>query len=107
MIDDSARGRRTEEVETVELPIDGNLDLHAFDPRDVEELVPDYLAACRERNILEVRIVHGKGTGTLLHTVHAILARLVDVQSYKLADRTSGGWGATIVTLSPREDPSD
>ena len=54
-----------EQHEPIELPIDGTLDLHAFHARDVKELVPDYLAACRERGILDVRIVHGKGTGAL------------------------------------------
>ena len=59
--------------EIIEVPIDGTLDLHMFSPRDVKDLVPDYLAECRERGILQVRIVHGKGTGALRRTVHAIL----------------------------------
>ncbi len=85
----------------VELPIDGTLDLHAFHPRDVKTLVPDYLAACRERGILEVRIVHGKGTGALRETVHALLRRAPEVASFRLAGHDPGGWGATIVTLHP------
>ena len=50
--------------DAVELPITGELDLHAFAPRDVAAVAEDYLAACRERGILEVRLVHGRGTGT-------------------------------------------
>ena len=85
----------------VELPIDGILDLHLFQPREVKELVPDYLTECRDRDILEVRIIHGKGVGHLRRTVHAILDRLPEVVSYKLAGEGMGGWGATIVTLKP------
>ncbi|MRR38005.1 DNA mismatch repair protein MutS, partial [bacterium] len=60
----------------IELPIDGTLDLHAFRPGEVKDLVPDYLAACCERGIYSVRIIHGKGTGALRRTVHAVLERL-------------------------------
>lgn len=84
-----------------QLPIDGTLDLHAFHPRDVGDLVPTYLDACREQGILEVRIVHGKGTGTLRRIVHAILDRRDDVERYALAPGSRGGWGATLVILKP------
>jgi DNA-nicking Smr family endonuclease len=87
----------------IELPIDGTLDLHAFDPREVKELITDYLAACQERDILTVRIIHGKGTGALRRTVHAVLARLPDVASYRLGGEGAGEWGATIVILRPRK----
>jgi DNA-nicking Smr family endonuclease len=91
------------EDDLVELPIDGTLDLHTFQPRDVKELVPDYLAACRERSILQARIIHGKGTGTLRRIVHSILERLPEVIDFKLAGEDGGGWGATLVFLKPEE----
>jgi DNA-nicking Smr family endonuclease len=90
--------------EPIELPIDGVLDLHTFHPREVKDLVPDYLAECRERGILEVRIIHGKGTGSLRRTVHAILARLPEVISFSLAMEDGGGWGATVVSLQPKPE---
>jgi DNA-nicking Smr family endonuclease len=87
--------------EPVQLPIDGVLDLHTFRPRDVKDIVPDYLEACRERGILDVRIIHGKGIGQLRQTVHAILSRHPAVASFTLDHPQFGGWGATLVRLRP------
>ena len=88
-------------MEPIEYPIDGVLDLHAFAPRDVKTLVPEYLYACRERGIEHVRIIHGKGTGTLRRLVHAVLERHPEVLSFTLAGQGAGGWGATLVQLRP------
>ena len=85
--------------EPIQLPIDGVLDLHTFKPREVKELVLDYLAACQERGILQVRIIHGKGIGNLRRTVHSILAKHPDVVSFTLDHPQLGSWGATIVQL--------
>ena len=92
------------EPEPVELPINGTLDLHAFDPKEVKELVPAYLLACREKGILQARIVHGKGTGVLRQRVHSVLKRLQEVDSFRLGGEGAGGWGATIVVLKPPEE---
>jgi len=86
----------------VPLPITGELDLHTFRPSDLGALIPEYLGECAARGIREVRIVHGKGTGTLRTTVHALLRRLPIVASFRSGDETSGSWGATIVTLRAR-----
>jgi DNA-nicking Smr family endonuclease len=83
----------------VELPIDGVLDLHTFQPRELGDLLPTWIDACRERGIIELRIIHGKGTGSLRLSVHAILERRSDIASYALAPPERGGWGATLVTL--------
>jgi dsDNA-specific endonuclease/ATPase MutS2 len=90
--------------EPVELPINGTLDLHTFRPRDVKDLVPDYIVACRAKGILSLRIIHGKGIGALRETVHAILKRLPEVEQFHLAGDASG-WGATVVELKPVSPP--
>lgn len=84
-----------------ELPVDGTLDLHTFRPEDVKDLVPDYLTECRKKGILQVRIIHGKGIGALRETVHAMLSRMPEVASFRLAGEDAGSWGATIVALKP------
>lgn len=83
----------------VALPITGELDLHTFRPSDLGGLIPAYLQECAARGIREVRIVHGKGTGTLRTTVHALLQRSPLVASYRMGDEHTGSWGATLVTL--------
>jgi DNA-nicking Smr family endonuclease len=83
----------------IELPIDGTLDLHTFSPRDLKDLIPDYIAACLEKGILELRIIHGKGQGVLRRSVQSLLSRDPRVLEYKLADESGGGWGATLVRL--------
>jgi len=86
----------------VGLPIDGILDLHTFRPDEVKDLLRDYLTACREQGILDVRVIHGKGTGILRETVHSVLRRLPEVVSFRIAGGDAGSWGATIVTLRKR-----
>jgi DNA-nicking Smr family endonuclease len=88
--------------EPFELPINGVLDLHTFRPQDVQEVLLEYLAECRKRGLLEVRVIHGKGIGQLRQTVHTLLARQPEeVASYAQASEAFGGWGATIVHLRP------
>ncbi|MCX6830757.1 MAG: Smr/MutS family protein [candidate division Zixibacteria bacterium] len=91
-----------EHDESVEYPIDGILDLHHFSPKDVKVLVPEYIEACLDRGITEIRIIHGKGIGNLRRTVHALLERNEQVVSFKLDSQSGSSWGATLVTLRRR-----
>ncbi|MFC5455268.1 Smr/MutS family protein [Prosthecobacter fluviatilis] len=88
--------------EVVEHPIGPELDLHAFLPAEVGSLLPEYFAECRKRGILRVRIIHGKGSGSLRMGVHQLLRKSPAVQQFIWpADETSGSWGATWVILQP------
>lgn len=90
-----------ENEEPVEIPINGILDLHPFSPRDLKFLIPDYIEECRQRNILEVRFIHGKGVGNIQRSVHALLKRNPAVVNFTLAGEEAGSWGATIAILQP------
>lgn len=85
--------------EPVPLPLDGTLDLHAFAPGEVGDLVPEWLEACHAHGLRELRIIHGKGTGALRRRVEALLARHPRVLSFRTAQEDRGGWGATLVRL--------
>lgn len=87
-----------DETDVVEQPIDGVLDLHTFQPKEAASVVDEYLRVCHEQGILEVKVIHGKGKGVLLHTVHSLLEKHPLVQGFKL-DSEGSGWGATIVFL--------
>ncbi len=86
------------------IPIDGTLDLHTFQPSEAASVVEGYLDACHEAGVLAVRIVHGKGTGAMKRTIEAALRRHPRVESFRTADESAGGWGATLVTLRPAAD---
>ena len=88
-----------EDLPPIELPIDGVLDLHTFRPAEVGAVVGAYIEACREEGIRDLRIIHGKGIGTLRSQVHALLWRHPQVERFSLAPGDAGGWGATLVRL--------
>lgn len=90
------------EDDSVKIPIDGVLDLHAFSPEDVKDLVPEYLQECRSRGIYHIRIVHGKGIGTLRRIVHSILKKNPNVLRFQTSHYGGGDWGATEVELRPQ-----
>ncbi len=97
---------REECEEPVVMPIEDVLDLHTFNPREVRDLLDDYLEAARKKGFVEVRIIHGKGSGVLKQSVGNILRNHPLVLSIKDADSMGGGWGATIVKLrtGPKEE---
>ena len=83
----------------VEIPVTGTLDLHGFQPREIKDLVSVYLEECQNKQILEGRIIHGKGTGTLREIVHSILRKNSSVISFRIGTSDNGGWGSTSFVL--------
>lgn len=88
--------------EPVVVPIDGTLDLHTFNPKELPSLLTEYISACREEGIYHLRIIHGKGKGIQRARVQSLLSKNLLVGSYGDAPAGSGGWGATVVELKPR-----
>ena len=86
--------------EPIEFQISDELDLHTFRPGELGELMPDYIGLCLQRDILRIRIIHGKGIGTLRDTVHGLLRKDSRVLRFELAGQEEGGRGATIAWLN-------
>ena len=87
----------------IRVRLEDELDLHAFAPRDVPSVVEEYLRACREKGIVRVRIVHGRGQGVQRAEIRRLLAGREDVLGFGDAPPELGGWGATLVQLAPPE----
>ncbi len=85
--------------EPVDYPIDGTLDLHQFSPRETREAVAEYIRVCLGKNILTLRIVHGKGIGVQREIVRSLLKSHPNVIAMRHEGGSGGGWGATVVDL--------
>ena len=80
------------------IPIDGELDLHAFAPRDIASVVADYVDAAAAAALTEVRLVHGRGRGIQRGIVQTALVRHRLVVEFWDAPRAH--LGATIARLA-------
>ncbi len=85
--------------DTVAVPITDVLDLHSFQPREVADVVREYLDAAHEKGLRALRIIHGRGAGVQRRMVRALLERDPRVVEYGDAPLEAGGWGATWVRL--------
>ena len=91
-------GNTGQDDEPLEYHIDGTLDLHQFSPDQTRAVVTEYIAACVERKLFALRIIHGKGIGVQREIVRSLLEKHPDVISIR-HEEGAGGWGATIVDL--------
>ena len=58
----------------VRVPIESAIDLHTFAPRDVVDVVDEYLRAALEAGFSEVRLIHGRGKGVQRAAIRRLLA---------------------------------
>jgi dsDNA-specific endonuclease/ATPase MutS2 len=84
----------------VELPIEREIDLHAFAPRDIPSVVSEYIDAAAAAGFDRVRVVHGRGRGVQRGIVQAALDRHPIVVEFW--DDPDSHLGATIARLTPR-----
>ena len=82
----------------IRIPIEGELDLHAFRPRDVASVVGEYIDAAHAAGLREVRLIHGRGRGVQRGIVQAALERHPLVRTFY--DAAESHLGATVAVLS-------
>ncbi|PWU03318.1 MAG: DNA mismatch repair protein MutS [Terriglobia bacterium] len=87
------------EPEPIRIPISDVFDLHSVPPRDVKEVVAEYLLEAHRLGLRALRIIHGRGIGVQREIVRSVLEQTDFVVHYRDAPAEAGGWGATIVTL--------
>jgi dsDNA-specific endonuclease/ATPase MutS2 len=84
--------------EPLRIPIELELDLHAFRPRDIASVVHEYIDAAAAAGLREVRLVHGRGRGVQRGLVQAALERHTKVVEFW--DDSDSHLGATVARLA-------
>jgi dsDNA-specific endonuclease/ATPase MutS2 len=79
------------------VPIESEIDLHAFAPADIASVVEEYVEAAAAAGLQEVRVIHGRGRGVQRGMVQAALDRHPRVLEFW--DDTASHLGATIAKL--------
>jgi dsDNA-specific endonuclease/ATPase MutS2 len=86
-----------------EIPIERELDLHAFAPADIVSVVEEYINEAVRKGFVEVRVVHGRGRGVQRAQVQAALDRHPSVLEFR--DDPASHLGATLVRLDSGSRP--
>lgn len=91
-------------VEPLEISPGDTLDLHTFSPKEIPSLLDEFIRLAQKADIKCISIIHGKGTGALRQRVRGLLAKDPRVVAFHDSPPKSGGWGATVVELRPRQE---
>ena len=86
-------------ADAVRIPIEGELDLHAFTPRDIPSVVSEYVDSAAAAGLTEVRLIHGRGRGVQRGIVQQTLERHPRVEAFW--DDTASHLGATVARITP------
>jgi DNA-nicking Smr family endonuclease len=84
-----------------EIPIERELDLHAFAAREVRSVVEEFIHAAVAAGLTEVRLVHGRGRGVQRGIVQSTLDAHPLVREFW--DDGASHLGATIALVGPGE----
>jgi DNA-nicking Smr family endonuclease len=85
-----------------QVPIEPELDLHTFAPRDIPSVVEEFVRAAHEAGLRELRLVHGRGRGVQRGIVQAALEKHPLVAEFW--DDADAHLGATICRLVDADD---
>jgi DNA-nicking Smr family endonuclease len=82
----------------IRVPIEPELDLHSFAPRDIPSVVDEYIRAACDAGLARVRLIHGRGRGVQRGIVQQTLERHPLVLEFW--DDTDSHLGATFCRLA-------
>ena len=82
----------------------GEIHLRRLTVDDALLKLDKYLNDAFMAGLPQVRVVHGKGTGTLRHAIRKQLAKHPLVESHRSGEYGEGGSGVTIVELAHKAD---
>ena len=84
-------------VEIDQTEFNSELDLRGKSKEEALVELENYLDKAMMRNIFQVRILHGKGTGAIRELVQQTLKKIKGIKKYEFATREQGGDGVTVV----------
>lgn len=95
--------RQTKSVQTqisnANSAFDTKLDVRGYTPSDAVDFVQEFVDAALIRNISDLKIVHGIGTGALRKAVHRKLGEYRDIKRIYHPEQEFGGEGVTHINL--------